>query len=146
MKKQKPKPKKTRVRRNPYARALEIATSRLEKASMEYRRCESRMAELTLEIPKLADMIRSLGGYFEKTPSAVATEALLEIHHEPAPAAPIPKSPLDLVPEHLKRFITPHPSTMRLTQAGGAVSPALVAVNDDDGFLNDNIGGVEILP
>ncbi len=145
MKKPKPKPK-PRVRRNPFERALENANQRLERASSEYNRCQARMADLAIEIPKLADMVRSLGGYVEKSLTAIATEAMQEIHHEPLPANPIPRSPMELVPEHLRRFITPHPSTARGTQAQGRAMPSQMAGEDEDAFLKDNFGGVEVLP
>ncbi len=155
--KKKPLPKlkkpKPRVRRNPYARALDVATKRHAKALMEYQGCETRLYALRLEIPKLDEMRRVLAAYFEKGPSAtqedIAAQASMPLPElgERKPAAPLPQHVQDLVPAHLRGMIKPHPSLLREEpgQARGMAIQANVGGEGEDAFLPP-IEGVELLP
>ena len=104
-----------------------------------------RVQDLAIEIPKLEDMVRYLGGYVEKSMAAIATEALREALPAPRPSSPLPRSPQGIVPEHLQKFIRPHPSAFRVNTAQGSAAGIQPTSEDDDQFLTDNFGGVSLL-
>jgi hypothetical protein len=153
MRKIKPKPKlkkpARRVRRSPYGRALELATKRYEKAIAEYIKCQTRMAALEQEIPSLDEVKRVLEGHMHGgKPTAPALNPLpvRESPRPPAPPVELPAAVISRVPPHLLRYITPHPSIARGSQAqGSVVKTNLPGGDDDDRFLPEP-GGVEVLP
>ncbi len=154
MKKTKPKPKLRkpvrRVRRSPYGRALELATKRYDKAIAEYVKCQTRLAALEVEIPSLDEVKRVLEEHVNGNRSGAPMPPVnpLPTRESPRPPAPpvnLPSAVTARVPAHLLRYITPHPSIARGSQAQGGVVPTKLTGDDDDKFLPDPTG-VEILP
>lgn len=156
MKKPKPRLKKPkrRVRRNPYARALELAQHRMTKIEAERDRLYSKLMAVSQEIPKLQDVIRVLEGYFDRNGQPQPSSFLQESVPIDAPErnqssayipSPLPASMAGIVPEHLRRFIPVHPTMFRPNQAQGGAVRSQVSGDDDDKFLVDNIGGETIL-
>ncbi len=155
MKKIKSKPKlrkpTRRVRRSPYGRALDLATKRYDRAVDEYLKCQKRLSALEEEIPKLDEMKRVLEGYIDGTKAGSVPAASLTNQMPPAenpvnlPPPELPPGIADRVPAHLRRFIVPHPSILKNSQAQGGVVRANVSGDDDDRFL-PNPTGVELLP
>ena len=146
MKKSKPAKKiKRRVRRNPFARALETAENRLIKASAEFTKCQARITALSMEIPKLADTIRSLNQQLGKDTGSPSQE-LSTTARPDKPILPLPPAVQALVPEHLRRFIQPHISTLKNSEARGGAVAAASEFTDEDAFLKDTPEGIELLP
>lgn len=149
----KPKLKKPvrRIRRSPYGRALEMATKRYDKAVAEYYKCQARLVALEAEIPSLNEIKRVLEGHMQGKAGSKGSAALsLDV---PARAPRAPQSPPELnpavaarVPDHLRRFIIPHPSIARGSTAQGAVVPTTLSNKDDDDSYLPEVTGRELLP
>lgn len=120
-----------RVRRNPYARALEQATKRHEKALREQALYNSKLIALNSEIPRLQEMIRTLDGYVNKTPVDSANRlANMERHNA----------------EVLAALNNPNVRFDGGTSLPDGIITGVVNDDPDDAFLDDNaiISGVPI--
>ncbi len=107
-----------RVRRNPMARALEMAEKKHEGAVLEWQKCVGRIQFLKEEIPRLEGIIRALGGVVTRGATGVPV---------PPPMPENRVSPDN--PEELDQTaaILQHPLTERVatgTVPGAVVVPA----------------------
>lgn len=108
-----------RKRANPYEITLHEATKRLEKANAERQKCEQRLVDLNIEIPRLQEVIQVTERFLGK-PQTVF------VGFSPPPRPPEQRtngSALE-IPEHLKDFMPGHNR-----REGGA--PENLEANDD---------------
>lgn len=153
MKKPKPKKPKGRVRRNPYARALELATRRHDKALEDFTKFQQKIAALQIELPRLEQMKRVLEEYLHGKSTAPPSLRLPGIPStlpdlgERKPSGPLPANPMDVVPAHLRHMITEHPSITRGSAgaAHGMAVPVDIDPVNEDTFLPEP-EGTELLP
>jgi hypothetical protein len=128
-----------RVRRNPMARALEVAEAKHKKAVVDWAKCIERIAFLKVEIPRLEDVIRVLGGSSSRTDvgateQPTATNAASQYVEDQGVAiqqyplterkatGPVPAAVA--VPTHLQHMIKEHPLVVKGTGGAlGAVQP-----------------------
>lgn len=135
------------MRRSPIGLALDLATKRYEKATLDYQKFQSKIAELELEMPRLEQMKIVLENYLQRGSlgplpdlSALQEQMIIPPAGEVRPAGPLPKDPLALLPEKFWHMIKDHPSVARGSKAQGAVVAANVDDGGDDRFLGDPLG------
>lgn len=126
-------------RRSPMARALEEAQTKYTKALVEWEKCLGRVAILKIEIPRLEEIVRVLGGTTSRRLNGIPgpsdgvipesgeldqTKAILSNPlTERVATGPIPLAVN--VPPHLAKMIKEHP----LIQRGGEVQGQAEAVD-----------------
>lgn len=132
-KKPEPPPKKTRARRDPYRRALEVAQKRIVRAQIELERHLLKAEGLNLEIPRLEQIIATL------SPDQGFTEVQPVVHAPVTPPLGVSKATLDKVPAHLRKFMMPD------LRGVGSIPAPKILVSEDDALLPDT-PGEELLP
>jgi len=130
-----PRKKKSapRVRRDPYAKALERANARLDKAITERDKCAQKLTELTVEIPRLQDMIAGIERFMGVT--RIAKEGPMP----PSGFVPKLKSPNDdygrIQLDNKTTTIVPQPRDLTVEE-----------LPDEDDSLLPDAAGKELLP
>lgn len=119
----KKKKKRAAVRRDPYSRALDTASARLERAISEREKCKEKLASLDQEIPYLEGIIRTLN-----PPQETEEQRLSRNIYENGKGVPY-------VPPHLKRFLHRNAPVVAPTQA----PPAPQEIESEDDTLRDDL-------
>lgn len=144
--------------RNAYARALETATKKYDKAVSELGRAEDKVERLLLELPRLAQVKQSLEAYIngDVMPAAAPVKVRKPTREydpeanapplpelgERKPSGPLPASAMAAVPGYLAHMIKEHPAIERgsVGAARGMVQNVNVDPANEDGFLPDPDG------
>ncbi len=154
---------KRKVSRSPYARALDQATRRYEKACLDYQRILHQKMALEEEIPRLEQVKLVLEDYLQKghsgpRPDLLAADKMPPIESEAMEARNVLRQPLPprvatgslvggvQVPAHLAHMIKPHPLVEKGAKVQGGAMHVQLSSNDPDDMLPDLGSGQDLIP
>lgn len=157
------KPKR-KVRRNPYARALDQATAKYNKAVLDYQKLLLKKEELELALPRLERMKLALeeylrgGGTGPRPELRSSTGLPADIPADAKEAVAILSQPLPprvatgpapggfVIPAHLQHMIKEHPLLAKDGKVRGGVTHVQLPSAEPDDMLPDLGPGDDLIP